>query len=58
MKYVFIKARRRLVIRFLKDYKAHRKCGNEKEFCRDWEILKEDMNFPSLYDELLGYIQQ
>lgn len=48
-----VKARRRIIIRFLKDFKAHQSSGNEKEFCRDWKILKEDMDFPSLYDTLI-----
>lgn len=51
-----VKARRRIIIRFLKDFKAHQNCGNEKEFCRDWEILKEDMDFPSLYDTLIRVV--
>ena len=48
-----VKARRRIIIRFLKDFKAHQSSGNEKEFCRDWKILKEEMDFPSLYDTLI-----
>lgn len=48
-----VKARRRIIIRFLKDYKVHLKCGDAKAFCDEWEILKEDMSFPSLYDELI-----
>ena len=51
-----VRARRRLIIRFLKDYKAHQKCGNGKEFCDDWEMLKESMNYPSLYDELIAFV--
>lgn len=53
-----VKARRKRVIRFLKDYKAHRSCGNGKEFCDDWEILKEDMDFPSLYKELIDVVNR
>lgn len=48
-----VKARRRIIIRFLKDYKAHLEHGDEQEFCNDWQMLKEDMNFPEVYDELL-----
>lgn len=48
-----VRARRRIVIRFLKDYKAHLRSGSAKEFCDEWRILKEDMNYPSLYDELI-----
>ncbi len=51
-----VKARRRIVIRFLKDYKAHLKYGSGKEFCEEWHILKEDMSFPSLYNELIHFI--
>lgn len=49
-----VTARRRIIIRFLKDYKAYRESGNEKEFCNDLEQLKEDMDFPSLYEDLLN----
>lgn len=48
-----VRARRRIIIRFLKDYKAHLRSGDAREFCDDWRILKEDMNFPSLYDALI-----
>lgn len=48
-----VKARRRIVIRFLKDYKAHLSCGDERSFCNEWELLKEDMDYPSLYEELI-----
>lgn len=48
-----VRARRRIAIRFLKDFKVHQECGKEKEFCDEWEILKEDMDFPSLYDKLI-----
>lgn len=48
-----VKARRRIVIRFLKDYKAHLKAGSGEEFCDEWQILKEDMSYPSLYEELI-----
>lgn len=50
-------SRRKIVIRFLKDYKAHRECGTEREFCDDWKLLKEDVNFPSLYDELIRAVK-
>ena len=48
-----VKARRRIVIRFLKDYKVYSECGRGKEYCDEWRVLKEDTNFPSLYDELM-----
>lgn len=48
-----VKARRRIIIRFLKDYKVYAECGRGKEYCDEWRFLKEDMNFPSLYDELI-----
>lgn len=48
-----VRARRRIAIRFLKDFKVYQECGKEKEFCDEWEILKEDMDFPSLYDKLI-----
>lgn len=49
-----VKARRRITIRFLKDYKAHFRCGNAKKFCDEWMLLKEDMDYPSLYEELIN----
>lgn len=48
-----VKARRKIIIRFLKDYKAHQKCGDETTFCNEWMLLKEDMDYPSLYDALI-----
>lgn len=48
-----VKARRKITIRFLKDYKAHLKAGSGEAFCREWQILKEDMSYPSLYEELI-----
>lgn len=52
-----VKARRRIIIRFLKDYKAHHDCGNGDAFCDEWKILKEDMDYPTLYEELIGFIK-
>lgn len=52
-----VKARRQMIIRFLKDFKAHKQCGDEREFCAEWKILKEDVNFPGIYDELLKFVQ-
>lgn len=52
------KARRRIIIHFMKDYQAYCKCGAEKEFCEQWEILKEDFDYPSLYDALLDFVKQ
>lgn len=48
-----VKARRRIAIRFLKDYKAHQNCGDGRAFCREWDLLKEDMDYPSLYEKLI-----
>lgn len=48
-----VKACRRIAIRFLKDYKVYSECGRGKEYCDEWRIIKEDMNFPSLYEELI-----
>lgn len=48
-----VKARRRIIIRFLKDYKAHKVLGDEKDFCGEWELLKEDMDYPGVYEKLL-----
>ncbi len=52
-----VKARRKRIIRFLKDYKAHRNCGNAESFCDEWNILKEDMDYPSLYEELMSAVE-
>ncbi len=52
-----VKARRRWIILFLKGYKVHQKCGNEKEFCDSWDKLKEDMDYPSLYDKLIEFVK-
>jgi len=53
-----VMARRRIIIRFLKDFKVHQKFGNDKIFCYDWELLKEDMDFPSLYEALIQSVKQ
>lgn len=52
-----VKARRRIIIRFLKDYKAHKSHGDEKEFCDEWALLKEDMDYPSLYEQLINTVK-
>lgn len=51
------KARRKIIIHFMKDYQVYCKCGAEKEFCKQWEILKEDFDYPSLYNDLLDYVR-
>lgn len=51
------RARRRISIRFIKDYKMYKSVGKENEFCQDWKILKEDVDFPGLYDELLKAVK-
>lgn len=53
-----VKARRQVVICFLKDYKVHQSCGDEIEFCNDWEVLKEDMAYPSLYEKLIMSVRK
>ena len=51
-----VRARRRIIVRFIKDFKAHRQCGDEKLFLSEWKELVDDMSFPSLYDELITYL--
>ncbi|MCI9597059.1 MAG: TIGR02646 family protein [Firmicutes bacterium] len=51
-----VKARRQIIIRFLKDYRAHQKAGNGKRFCDEWKLLKEDYDYPSVYDSLIQTI--
>lgn len=51
------KARRRIIIHFMKDYQVYCKCGAKKEFCEQWEMLKEDFDYPSLYDALLNFVR-
>jgi len=53
-----VSARRKIVIRFLKDYRVHQKCGNGEKFCEEWALLKEDVNFPGLYDELICSVKK
>lgn len=52
-----VRARRKRIIRFLKDYKAHKSCGDARAFCDEWIILKEDMDYPSLYEELMSAVE-
>lgn len=52
-----VRARRKRIIRFLKDYKAHKSCGDARAFCDEWIILKEDMEYPSLYEELMSAVE-
>ena len=51
-----VKARRRIIVRVIKDFKAHRQCGNEQTFLFEIRELMEDMSFSSLYDELVTYL--
>lgn len=51
-----VKARRRIVVRVTKDFKAHRQCGDAQAFLSELRELMEDMSFPSLYDELITYL--
>lgn len=51
-----IKARRRIIIRIVKDFRAHSNCGDEQAFLSELRELMEDMSFPSLYDELITYL--
>lgn len=51
-----VKARRQVVVRIVKDYKAHKQCGNAQIFLAELRELMEDMNFPSLYDDLITYL--
>lgn len=50
-------ARRRIMIRFLKDYKAHQNYGDAAEFCKDLDTLKEDLDYPSLYEKLIDSVK-
>ena len=52
----FVKARRRIIIRFLKDYKTYKDCGKEKNFCDDIKLLKEDVDYPGVYEKLLNLV--
>lgn len=51
-----VKARHRIIVRFIKDFRAHRQCGDEELFLTEWKELADDMSFPSLYEELIAYI--
>lgn len=51
-----VKARRRIVVRIVKDFKVHRQCGNAQAFLSELREMMEDMNFPSLYDDLITYL--
>jgi len=51
-----VKARRRIIVRVTKDFKAHLQCGDAKEFLAEIGELAEDINYPSLYDELVTYL--
>lgn len=53
---LLVKARRKVIIRFLKIYREYQEQGKGKEFCEMWERIKEDEEYPSLYDELLYVI--
>ncbi len=51
-----VKVRRRIIIHVVKDFKAYQKCGDAEAFLTGLRELMEDMNFPSLYDELITYL--
>lgn len=51
-----VRARRRVVVRIVKGFKAYQQCGNERAFLSELKELMEDMNFPSLYEELITYL--
>lgn len=48
-----VKARKKVIIRFLEEYKVYQEQGKGKAFCEKWERLKDDMDYPSLYDALI-----
>lgn len=50
------KARHKLIIRIIKDYKVYKKCGDANKFLIDLTLLKEDCDYPGLYDELITYL--
>lgn len=51
-----VKARRWIIVRVIKDFKAHRQCGDAQTFLTELRELMEDISFPSLYDELITYL--
>ncbi len=51
-----VKARRRVVVRIVKDFKAHQQCGNAQTFLAELREVMEDLNFPSLYEDLITYL--
>lgn len=53
---MLVKARRRVVLRIIKDFKAHQQCGNAQTFLEELREVMEDMNFPSLYKDLITYL--
>lgn len=53
---MLVKARRRIVLRIIKDFRAHQQCGNAQTFLEELREVMEDMNFPSLYEDLITYL--
>lgn len=53
---MLVKARRRVVVRIIKDFKAHQQCGNAQTFLEELREVMEDINFPSLYEDLITYL--
>lgn len=51
-----VKARRRTIVQVIKNYKVHKQCGKESAFLENLQKLKEDVSFPSVYDELIAYL--
>lgn len=51
-----VKARHRIIIKTLKDYTVYKKSNNANIFLTDLKSLKDDMDFPSLYDDLITYL--
>ena len=51
-----VRARQRSLIRVIKDFKAHLQCGDAHTFLAELGELKEDVSFPSLYDDLITYL--
>lgn len=51
-----VKVRRKIIVRIMKDFKAHKQCGHAQSFLSELKELMEDISFPSLYDELITYL--
>lgn len=51
-----VKARRRIIVRVMKEFKIHREYGDAQMFLMELRELAEDLSFPGLYDELITYL--